>query len=516
MKLNSASYTWALRHLSEEGDSDLFPAPFEIQVFDYCWPDLLAALTKLDVEQYQWSDGRRFVIPKEALAFRNATQLDPFDSLVLAALVYEFGSAIESHRIPAGEGIVFSCRFDPRVDGRLYGDSSNWDAFWSASLKHSSLSGVEYVAVADITDFYNQIYHHVLQNELSAAHVPKPICQSLMNLLKALTQKGSRGIPVGPHATRLLAECALNPVDRRLQQIGRPFCRYMDDFHFFCKSKEEAEYAIYELAGILDKQGRLTLQKQKTKIVDRETFVARAHTHLINRPLNDDEEKILKIIRKHGGGDPYAPISLKDLSGEELDALRPDTIEQLLELYLSQEVVDYSRLGWLIRRLSQVGTPSAVEFLLGNILKVTPILGDVARYLIRAGSFYDGSLPDVGDSILSALDTGIISRNEYLQLVLINLFSRLPKLNHLGELTQRYGSVGPATRREIVLAACAAEDAYWIKERKEEFGTADSWLKRAIISGSRFLPGDEGQVWRRHIKSSLNEFQKNVVKWAER
>ena len=191
MKLNSASYKWALRHLSEEGDSDLFPAPFEIQVFDYCWPDLQAALSKLDVEQYQWSDGRRFVIPKEALAFRNATQLDPFDSLVLAALVYEFGSAIESHRIPAGEGIVFSCRFDPRIDGRLYGDTSNWDAFWSASLKRSTSAGVEYVAVADITDFYNQIYHHVLENELSAAHVPKPICQSLMNLLKALTQKVS-------------------------------------------------------------------------------------------------------------------------------------------------------------------------------------------------------------------------------------------------------------------------------------------------------------------------------------
>ena len=149
MKLDSASYIWALRHLSEEGDSDLFPAPFEIQVFDYCWPDIQAALSKLDVEQYQWSDGRRFVIPKEALAFRNATQLDPFDSLVLAALIYEFGSAIESHRIPAGEAIVFSRRFDPKVDGRIYGDSSNWDAFWSASLKRSSLPGVEYVAVAD-------------------------------------------------------------------------------------------------------------------------------------------------------------------------------------------------------------------------------------------------------------------------------------------------------------------------------------------------------------------------------
>ena len=139
------------------------------------------------------------MIPKEALAFRNATQLDPFDSRVLAALVYEFGSAIESHRIPAGEGIVFSCRFDPRIDGRLYGNTSNWDAFWSASLKRSTSPGVEYVAVADITDFYNQIYHHVLEDELSAAHVPKPICQSLMNLLTVIRVYDEAGNVIGMH-----------------------------------------------------------------------------------------------------------------------------------------------------------------------------------------------------------------------------------------------------------------------------------------------------------------------------
>jgi hypothetical protein len=505
-----------LRHLSEEGDSDLFPTPFEVGVFNYCWTDLRTALSKLEVEQHQWSAGRRFLIPKQELAFRHVTQLDPYDSLILAATIYEFGSAIESHRIPTAKEIVFSCRFNPEVDGRLYGDSSNWDAFWKTSLDHSEVPETKFVAIADITDFYNQINHHVLENQLTAANVPKAIRQSLMNLLKAFTQKASRGIPVGPHATRLLAECALNPVDQRLLQMGRPFCRYMDDFHFFCKSREEAVFAIYELASILEKQGQLNLQNQKTEILDSAEFARRARSHLIDRPLNDDEEKILIIIRQHGGGDPYAPISLKDLSAEELDTLRPDIIEPLLELYLDQPVVDYSRLGWLIRRLSQVGTPSAVEFLLSNIFRLTPILGDVARYMIRAGSYYDGSLPEIGESIVNALDTGIISRSEYMQLVLINLFSRLPKLNHFGKLTQRYKSAGPEARREIVLSGCAAEDAYWIKERKEEFGTADSWLRRAIISGSRFLPGDEGGIWRRHIKPSLNEFEKFVVKWAER
>jgi hypothetical protein len=107
MKLQKDSYEWALRHLKEEGDSDLFPTPFEIETIEHCWPKVLAYLQQLEVEKHSWNPGRRFVIPKEPLAFRTATQLYPFDSIILAALVYEFGGAIDSHRLPAGYKQVF-------------------------------------------------------------------------------------------------------------------------------------------------------------------------------------------------------------------------------------------------------------------------------------------------------------------------------------------------------------------------------------------------------------------------
>jgi hypothetical protein len=169
---------------------------------------------------------RRFVIPKEALAFRTATQLDPFDSVILAALMYEIGPAIEARRVLRQDDLVFSCRLEPTADGRFYGETSNWDAFWEASLKKAPSEDVAYVVIADITDFYNQVYHHVVENELAAAQVPQGARDSLKHMMGALTQKVSRGVPVGPHAARLLAECAMNPIDRRLIQQGRPFCRY--------------------------------------------------------------------------------------------------------------------------------------------------------------------------------------------------------------------------------------------------------------------------------------------------
>lgn len=247
-----------------------------------------------------------------------------------------------------------------------------------------------------------------------------------------------------------------------------------------------------------------------------EAFRAAAKAHLVDSPLNDREERILRIIRAHSGGDPYAPLSLKDLADEELDAMTTEIIEPLLELYLAQQFINYPRLGWLIRRLSQVGTPSALDFVLSRIGELTPVLGDVARYVIRAGRHYNGPLPLVGERIVDALRSGIVAWNEYLQLVLINLFARLPELNHITQLTLPYEHSAPSIRREVVTAAAAAEERYWIKERKAEFGHMDPWLQRAIIAASRVLPGDEGRIWRRHLKPNLTKEEQLVVAWAER
>jgi len=102
-------------------------------------------------------------------------------------------------------------------------------------------------------------------------------------------QKVSRGVPVGPHAARLLAEIAMNPEDRGLVLQGRPFCRYVDDVHIFCTAREDAEFAIYEFAGILDQQQRLTLHKQNSELLEMEEFRAAAKAHLVDSPLNDEK-----------------------------------------------------------------------------------------------------------------------------------------------------------------------------------------------------------------------------------
>jgi Reverse transcriptase (RNA-dependent DNA polymerase) len=173
------------------------------------------------------------------------------------------------------------------------------------------------------------------------------------------TDKVSRGVPIGPHATHLLAELAFNSIDRALISEGLAFCRYVDDVHFFCKSEEDAQIALYKYAEILDDQQRLTLQDKKTEIVPADAYVTRASTMLLNQPLNDDEKEILTLIAKSAGGD-YDNATLESLSEDEVEYFESERLEELFDLYLEHHPVPYSRLGWLLRRLSQVRVPGAI------------------------------------------------------------------------------------------------------------------------------------------------------------
>jgi Reverse transcriptase (RNA-dependent DNA polymerase) len=516
MRLPKTTYQWALRHLIREGDTDLFPPLFEIEAFRYSWKPLLDELSQLDISMYHWKGGRRFIVPKDALAFRSATQLDPLDSLMLAALLRKYGDKIESSRIAVVHRRIFSYRFNPTPDGLFYGKSSLWADFWRDSLERASASGCGWVAVTDITDYYNQIYHHVLENELKAARLPLAAVKSVMSLLSNLSSGVSRGIPVGPHSVHLLAECALIPTDQSLLTRGYNFCRYVDDLHFFCRTREEAEIALYDLADVLDKQQKLTIQKQKTKVMPTEEFQKIARDMLLDRPLNDEEAMLIAMIRKYSADDPYQLVGLASLSDKDLETVDSAKLKRLFDLYLAQTPVDYPRIGWLLRRLAQIAAPGAIEYVLDHMALLTPVLGNVARYIMRATMNYQGSLEDLGQRIVEALKTPLIDHSEYLQLVLYSILSGVPALNHVDAMSSRYLRASPAVRREIIRAAGAAELSAWVKERKDEFHTADPWLRRAMLSAAPCLPGDEANHWLRKLRYDLSTTEKLVARWVFR
>lgn len=265
MKLTSNSIDWAISHLDKVGDSDLFPRPLELDAVLALRNEMKTLLSSEDVSKLSPSAARRFTVPKDDLSVRQATQLNLLDSIILTALVHEYGNLIEKRRRPTNENKIFSYRFKPSDDGWLYDRTFDWTPFWKRCYEQAEK--YSYALVLDISDFYNQIYHHTIENQLIESGLPNQAHKWILKLLESLTAKVSRGIPVGPHAAHLLAEASLIPIDNSLVSQGINFCRFVDDFVIFANSENEARAILYRFSDILDKQQRLVLNKQKTRLL---------------------------------------------------------------------------------------------------------------------------------------------------------------------------------------------------------------------------------------------------------
>jgi len=359
MKLKRQSIKWALNHLLKLSDSDLFPRPIELDIINELGDKAIDLLSSLEIKEIKPGPPRRFIVPKGELSYRVATQLDPLDSIFLAAIIYEFGEDIERKRIPKEDEKVFSYRFSPDSSGHFYDKNFSWSTFWDKCKQKSE--NFRYVVSLDIADFYNQVYHHSIENQLLDCKLPKEVIDWVMRLLKGITVRVSRGIPVGPHSTHLLAEISLNPIDNSLKARGVEFSRYIDDFIIYCNSKEEARSSIYLMAYILDKQQRLILQSQKTKIFKKEEFQKFCDHMIEDRPINDLESSIISIIKKYSGDNPYKIVYLSEIADDDLKYFNEVAITKIFNDYLNKENPNFVRLRWFIRRLSQVGHPSALK-----------------------------------------------------------------------------------------------------------------------------------------------------------
>ncbi len=514
-KLQIQSYDWAIKHLSSEGDTDLFPKLFEIEAIKANWEKLRSCFFKdLDITNYQWNGGRRFIIPKDSYSFRVATQLDPFDAIIYTAIVREIGGLIEANRIPIHKKMVFSYRFSPTEEGSFFKENY-WKEFWKVSRIKALNKNCNYVIRTDITDFYNQIYLHSVENQLYRCGIEKFYITSLLNLFKLLTQQVSRGIPVGPAASHIIAECVLIPIDESLLIQGINFCRYVDDFNIFCESKKDVQIVLNILANVLDKQCKLILNKSKTIVEKKENFILYAENMIKDQPINKDEIEILEAIKKHTKNDPYLRIKYSDISPEDLSKISQDKLEKLFNIYLGTDEPNYPRIRWLLRRLAQVGAPGAVEYIIKNIDYFIPALGDVASYLISAKDNYKGEWADIGDMLINILDDPIFKYNEYLQIAILQLFTNLPSLNHLDKLVQRYNRFSYKSRREIILAVANGTHNSWLRELKEEYPTLDPWMKRALLYASKSFPKDERNFWLNFIRKTASPLEKVVIDWIK-
>lgn len=510
MTLISDSINWAIDFVSERSDGDLFPKVQEFEAILEKKADFISLVEGKPLTEFTPGPYRRFVVPKDEVSYRQATQIDPQDSILLSAIIHQFGDGIEARRL--AKDIVFSYRFISTSDHVLFDNGSAWNDFWAKAYTLSKhYSNILY---CDIADFYNQIYHHEVNNQLIDSGFPNQATKWIIGLIESTTAGVSRGVPIGPHPFHLVAEATLIPIDNSLVSAGINFIRYADDYIVFCDNKREAKIALATVATILDRPQRLMLQRHKTKFYKTEDFQQLCMSMIEERLINHDEADLLKIIQKYSGGNPYKTIFFSEISEEDWGLITSETLRRIIEEYISKTPTDYVRLSWFYRRLAQIGHPGAVEVSLDYLALLGPCFASICSYLASIQSIEPDKWVLIGERLLRLLDLDEVKSNEYFALLILSLFSKNQHIDHFTKLAKIFESSPPFVRREILLAAKTNSAYGWIRQYKESFSSMDPWQKLAFIYCCSGLPSDEKKFFINRWVTD-RPFDKVLAKWSK-
>ena len=517
LNLSPSSLDWALAHAQRSGDTDIFPLAFEYEAIKHDWDAIRGYLSSADVLTWAVRSRRECLSPKSFNGFRIATQIDPLDWLVFTALVYEMGERLEAYRLPILNEVVYSSRFDPQADGTMYSRNTGYAEFRQRMQVICDAMPNGYVVVTDIADFFPRLYHHRIDNALRSAS-PSQVnnAKALIELFGNWRGGQSFGIPVGPSASRLVAEVAIDDVDKLLLAEGLVFVRYVDDYRFFCNSTIEAHGTLATLANALWRNHSLTLSEQKTRVIPVSRFACEYLRTELEEELEGLSESFAEILDALGIDDWYAQIEYDDLSQEQKNAVDALNLEDLLDRQLERDAVDVRFVRFLLRRLGQLQRTEDVNKILDSIDKLYPVFMDVIAYLGRLESLTSSERAALGKRLLGLLDGSLVSHLEYHRMHLLSLFAENADWNNIAAIypiMRRFPD--SLTRRKAILAMGKAGYSPWFRMHKGDWQDFPPWERRALLHGASSMEADERRHWYKSIQGGLDPLERAVVKWSQ-
>jgi RNA-directed DNA polymerase len=163
----------------------------------------------------------------------------------------------------------------PRFEG---GFSEHSYGFREGRNAHQAVQEVEvcwkegrrYAVDCDLKSFFDTVNHDRLMGQLREKVRDGKVLDLIQKYLKAgvVLPDGTReatslGVPQGGPLSPLLANIALDPLDKELEKRGHRFARYADDFLVMVRSAKAAQRVMESLTRFVE--GRLKLIVNKTK-----------------------------------------------------------------------------------------------------------------------------------------------------------------------------------------------------------------------------------------------------------
>ncbi len=367
---------------------------------------------------------------------------------------------------------------------------------------------------ADITDFYSRLYQHKVRGALDACTVDSPQLQAypqvIERLLRNLTHDGlSYGIPIGPAASRPLAEAALIDIDDALLELGIDFIRSIDDFVVFASSREKIEWALRSLGGILDKRQGLSLHAAKTKVL-------RCTSFLQNTARNDSAEdsveaRFAQLIEDHFYDEAGGRL-LDELTDEEKEALDAVDLEAVLTEALDEDEIDYKKVAFILDRLSSLDRADLVDIVLQHLPRLYPVAHAVHAFFCNIEPIDPSTRKRCAKELLAPiLASGDAQAPEFYAIWILDLFGLSSNWNQAIDLGNIFRTTSSqAVRRYAALALSASGYRSQALSFKEAFQSSEPLTRLALLQGSRKLGADERKYWLK--RSNLDWFENFVLK----
>lgn len=515
LTVRPASLNWALDHAINFGDTTMFPLPFEYEAIRHDWANVRGYLEKQDVLHWNVRPHRTMLSPKGRLGFRVITQLDPFDFLIYAALVREIASDVEAIRLP--KDTVFSFRADIKGDGQLFDPTIRFDNFRERSREildgHEEIS---HVVVTDIADFYPRVYSHRLQGALNSATNKSSHVSAIMRLLSGWNGTESFGIPVGNAPSRLLAEISITDVDDALLANCVRFIRFTDDYRLFATSYSGAYRHLAFLADTLYRNHGLTLQPQKTFIVEVDEFRKRFIPGPEEKEIDSLGDRFNDLLNSIGLSDPYGEIDYDDLSPEQKEIVGSLNLSEIFDEELTNDDPDLGLVRFVLRRMGQLGDDSLVDRALAGLDKLHPAFTQIIEYLKNIRGASAQRKAEIGTRVLNLLSDSLISELDYHRMWALDLFTHSTEWDNEGRFFVLLGnSRDQLSRRKLILALGRARQRHWFQSHWRNLFEEPPWPRRALLAAASCMPADERGHWFKSVEPRLDELEKAVMRWAK-